>query len=235
MLRCFSLGHSIMKLRTRLSRFGLAGVLLTAVPGNLWSGNLLWADDVSTSSDAPATAVAAQQREIAALIQQLGNPQYADRRRAERQLIHFGFEAFDALKDAEDHDDLEIATRARYLLQLISVELMRPHDPPKVRSLLTRYKNSSVLHRLGVIERLARMPDDIGLEGLCRIVRYEKSQEFSKRAALTLIAVHSTMNETIARREKTIRAALGRSGRPGVQWLFAYLQTLHDPSSGQAQ
>ena len=224
-----------MKLRTRLSQFGLAGVLLTAVLGNLWSGNLLRADDVSPSSDAPATAVAAQQREIATLIQQLGNPQYADRRRAERQLIQFGFEAFDALKDAEDHDDLEIATRARYLLQLISVELMRPHDPPKVRSLLTRYKNSSSLHRLGVIERLARMPDDIGLEGLCRIVRYEKSQEFSKRAALTLIAVHSTMNEAIARREKTIRAALGRSGRPGVQWLFAYLQTLHDPSSGQAQ
>ena len=234
-----------MKLRTRLSRFGLTGmllltgVILTAVLGNLWPSSFqlsnAWADDVSTSSDALAAAVVAQQHEIAALIEQLGNPQYADRRRAERQLIQFGFEAFDALKDAEDHDDLEIATRARYLVQLISVELMRPHDPPKVRSLLTRYKNSSALHRLGVIERLARMPDDIGLEGLCRIVRYEKSQKFSKRAAFTIIAVHATVNEAIARREKTMRTALGRSVRPGAQWLFAYLQTLHDPSSRHAQ
>src|SRR5687767_4949697 len=54
-------------------------------------------------------------------IEQLGSREYATRQRAERHLANLGFEAFDALKAAEDHADVEIAAQARYLSERITI------------------------------------------------------------------------------------------------------------------
>ncbi|HEU5433123.1 MAG TPA: hypothetical protein VFU81_15760, partial [Thermomicrobiales bacterium] len=50
--------------------------------------------------------------QIAALIEQLGDDDFFARERAQQQLARIGFDAFDALSAAENHDDIEIAARA---------------------------------------------------------------------------------------------------------------------------
>src|SRR5687767_12388843 len=69
-----------------------------------------------TRSEAPAVAKSDVEKMVLALIRQLGDEQYAVRRRAEEDLIRLGPDAFDQLKLAEDSADLEVAERARYIV-----------------------------------------------------------------------------------------------------------------------
>jgi tetratricopeptide (TPR) repeat protein len=64
--------------------------------------------------------------------------------------------------------------------------------------------------------------DEPHLSALCRLVRFEKSQTLSKRAAL---AVMQQKPSALAgdRRAEIIRASLGKSPRPAAAWLRAYL------------
>ena len=66
------------------------------------------------------------------LIEQLGDDNYQVRQRAQDELAQLGFEACDALTVASEHDDLEIASRAKYLLRLMRMELVAESDPPRV-------------------------------------------------------------------------------------------------------
>ena len=68
-------------------------------------------------SSAPRPAEPSRQ-EIHRLIEQLGDKDYFVRQQAETHLAQLGFEAFDALSEATTHEDLEIAARAKRLLQL---------------------------------------------------------------------------------------------------------------------
>jgi (p)ppGpp synthase/HD superfamily hydrolase len=52
---------------------------------------------------------------VARLIEQLGADDYATREKAQTQLKALGLSAFDALLAAANHDDIEIASRVRYL------------------------------------------------------------------------------------------------------------------------
>ena len=69
--------------------------------------------------DGPAAGFPEQ---IDKLIAQLGDKDYYVRQRAQEELARLGFEAFDALSAATTDDDLEIASRAKYLLRLMRVE-----------------------------------------------------------------------------------------------------------------
>ena len=76
------------------------------------------------ATDQPATkeASSAQQLKVDRLIIQLGDPQYANRTRAQEELKQLGLAAFDALHRAQEHDDIEIAMRARYLVRSMRVQ-----------------------------------------------------------------------------------------------------------------
>ena len=50
------------------------------------------------------------------LIEQLGSTDFALREKAQRELTQIGLAAFEALQVAQDHPDLEISSRARYLI-----------------------------------------------------------------------------------------------------------------------
>ena len=76
---------------------------------------------------------------IERLISQLGSDQYFRRRHAEEQLIERGADVFDQLQAAEEHPDLEIATRAHYILQRIEIEWIRPSDSVAVRAAMGNY------------------------------------------------------------------------------------------------
>ncbi len=214
-----------MESRNQRSSIALLAVFMVALCG------LALGSDLPESSDLQSGA-AQQQRQLASLIEQLGNPHYAERRRAERQLAQLNFEAFDALQAAEDHDDLEIATRARYLLRLISIEWSNRDDPPAVRSLLKHYATAPYVYRTDLVERLARLPDAAGFNALGRIARFDRTQAISKHAALMLIAVkRASTDDGSDRSEQVIRESLGTSDRPAARWLHACLRTHNDPGA----
>ena len=171
----------------------------------------------------------AQDQKIAQLIAQLGDPEYTVRERAQQDLAKHGFAAFDALTAAENSDDIEVAAQARYLVKLIRVDWTQESDPPQVRQILKDYELQSEVARLARIKGLADLPDDIGMEFLCRLARFEQSHLLSKQAALAV------MNEPLPpgddawnKRSKTIARTLDRSNRTAARWLKTYVQSRSD-------
>ena len=176
----------------------------------------------------------AAQQKIARLIEQLGDPQFAVRQRAQQELIKLGFDAFDALSDAENSDDPEIAMQAAYLVRLIRAEWTRDGDPRPIQQILKDYDIQPDDRRLLRIKQLAELPDDQGLEWLCRLVRFEKSPVLSKQAALAIIAQAAPADEAAwTRRAATITKNLQHGRRPAAKWLLAYVQA-HERSGRRA-
>src|SRR4051812_1660679 len=112
MMRCFAIG---------------AGIVLTTA---------LWGSAAEGPETAPSEAVDAR---VARLIEQLGDAQFAVRQRAQQELVKLGFEAFDALSEAETSDDPEIAMQASYLVRLIRSEWTREGDPRPIQAILKDY------------------------------------------------------------------------------------------------
>ncbi|HUY36720.1 MAG TPA: tetratricopeptide repeat protein [Pirellulales bacterium] len=167
---------------------------------------------------------------IARLIEQLGDGDYFVRERAQQELVQIGFEAFDALSAAEDHDDVEVAARAKYLVRTMRIDWTAEGDPAEVKSLLLTYPSANETARLELIKRLAALPDDKGLLVLCRIVRFERSTLLSKQAAVAVLD-QKPDGEAWPRRERAIRQGIGSSTRAGAEWLKTYLASRADPAA----
>ncbi len=175
-------------------------------------------------------------RRIAALIQHLGDKEYAVRQRAQQELARLGFVAFDALSDAEQSDDIEIATQARYLVRLIRADWTNDNAPPQVRQLLRDYDFQNETTRLARMKSLLELPTDSGLEWLCRLVRFEQSPVLSKQAALLIIGQDPQPDAANwPKRTATIAKVLDRSSRPAARWLKTYVQMRTDPQAALPQ
>ena len=129
------------------------------------------------SVDGPQTPddIEKQQSKVDRLIIQLGDAQYVNRVRAQAELKEMGLAAFDALHRARDHDDIEIAKRALYLVRSMQVHWAFPDDPAAVRKLLVGYGDRSNLVRKNLMEQLGKLENHQGVSALCRLVRYESS------------------------------------------------------------
>ncbi|MEM9352517.1 MAG: hypothetical protein AAGA92_05850 [Planctomycetota bacterium] len=113
--------------------------------------------------------------EITELVERLGSDLFVERDAAQRRLESLGVRAFDALQEAVKHPDLEIATRARHILQRVQVEWVKPTDPPAVQQVMKRFAAGSMAERLEAIEELEDVPEATGGPALCRIARFETS------------------------------------------------------------
>jgi tetratricopeptide (TPR) repeat protein len=166
--------------------------------------------------------------QIQKLIADLGSDEYSVRRRAEEQLIRLGPLAFDELKLAENHPDLEVSERVRYIVQQMHVEWTRPDDSADVRRLLVRYGDLSEDNRRGRIRQLAELPDGHGLAALCRIARFDPSPLVARRAAL---AVLQAKRSSDASRALAIvcQQELGTSRRAPVLWIRLCLREMDEP------
>jgi len=184
-----------------------------------------------TSEETPAEL----DERIAALIEDLGSGQYVVRQRAESQLKRLGPVAFDALKEAEQHPDVEVASRATYLAQLIEVEWARESDPPEVREILGDYGSQEDDERLERIKRLAVLSNDLGLKGLCRIIRFESDPNISRRAAVALLSTREAGEESWADREAAVNVALGNSRRAAANWIRTAVTESHDVEAALAR
>jgi len=168
------------------------------------------------------------------LIEQLGDEDYHVRREAQAELARLGFDAFDALSAVENHDDLEIAARAKYLLRLMRIEWTVPDDPPEVKKCLEKYEFQNLDLRLVRMEQLAALADGAGIPALCRLVRFEKSPVLSKCAAVEILRHRSFEQPPGAKLARTVRKNLAASRRPGAKWLDGWLNFAEDQEAALA-
>ena len=171
------------------------------------------------------------QKRIVELIAQLGADDYFDREKAQTELTAIGPQAFDSLSDALDNQrDVEILGRAAYLLHLIKVEWNDKNDAVEVRNLMQNYEGMDDESRKDAIDKLAQLPDLKPINALCRVIRFERSQALSKRAAVRLIDRKTATGEDWNAREKALQAALGTSPRPAAEWVRTFMLTKQDPA-----
>lgn len=183
-----------------------------------------------------ASRAAADQRESSAdklnarideLIEQLGAKSYATREKAQAELARLGLVAFDALLEAENHDNIEIALRARYLARGMNIVWVREDDPPEVKAILRGYEAADAEHRRSILDRLAMEDRYLGTEALCRLARFETDHVLSKKAALLVMLQDKPQGEgQLQQYMQTIGRSIGLSSRTGAQWLRTYLATL---------
>ena len=170
-----------------------------------------------------AVALAAGQpsaEEIAALVESLGANDYAEREAAAEKLNALGAAAVDPLlAAAEVSGDLEIALRARWLVDTIPLDTQR--DPPEVAKLLDKFKRKGFADRVQVMHRLLRVDDDGGIESLARIVRLDRSILGSRVAAALLVREWQPNDPFWNGMRERISAGLGLSTRPAAAFLRA--------------
>jgi Flp pilus assembly protein TadD len=179
--------------------------------------------DKSPKADDGADQATDSTRRIAQLIKQLGDDDFFVRERAQQELAQIGIEAFDALSEAENQTDLEIADRARYLIRSMNLEWTTDSETPEVKRKLENYGSKDEKQRATVIDELGAMPDGQAIGVLARLVRFERSALLSKRAALAIIEYKPADERHWAARAAAIREGIGHSPRPAARWLLTYL------------
>lgn len=171
----------------------------------------------------PLSARAASEpsaEEIARLVAGLGAADYAEREEAASRLAAIGAAAVDPLLTAaETSDDLEVALRARWIVDTIPLETGR--DPPEVAKLLDKYKRQGLAERVQVMHRLLRVDRDGGIEPLARIVRLDRSPHGSRVAAALLAREWRPDDPYWPGMRDRIAAGLGASTRPAAEFLRA--------------
>ena len=156
--------------------------------------------------------------EIDTLVEGLGAADYAERETAAAQLNALGAAAVDPLlAAAEVSDDLEIALRARWLVDKIPLNTER--DQPEVAKLLGKFKRKGFAERVQVMHRLLRVEDDGGIEALARIVRLDRSPLGSRVAAALLAREWQPNDPTWSGMRDSITTGLGGSTRPAAAFL----------------
>lgn len=168
------------------------------------------------------------QEQITKLIEQLGDNDYYVRQQAQNELTRLGFEAFDALTAATTDEDLEISSRAKYLLRLMRVEWTAKNDPPEVKKLLKDYEIQPDEVRLARMRALAVMPAGKGIPALCRLVRFEKSELLSKKAVIEILQSPSGVEPQKGAAAETIRKLFEKSNRTSALWILAWLRLADD-------
>lgn len=171
---------------------------------------------------------------IEQLIEQLGDPSYIKRQSAQAELESIGLLAFENLRNATTHPNIEIASSAQYLLQSMRVVWTLPTDSFEVQRLLKDYNEFRPSQRLDRMQRLARLHRADGYLALLRLMRYESHENLSKIAALHV------MDAAIADRPQDdeplpiielVRSSLGDSNRVSAQWLRQLLRVLDGQST----
>jgi tetratricopeptide (TPR) repeat protein len=189
----------------------------------------LFATNSAAESTPPPTAPDASKETVQKLIAQLGDEQYAVRRHAEEELVRLGPEAFDQLKAAEDAADLEVAERAKYIIQRMRVDWIRPEDSAEIRRTLARYGDLSESERVKRITKLNELKDGEGLPALCRIARLEPAPAVARRAALTILGRQPSAGGKLP--VAACLQELSTSQRAPVAWIKLWLRELTDRRS----
>jgi tetratricopeptide (TPR) repeat protein len=184
------------------------------------------------SRSAATQANDALQKQIANLIEQLGDENFQTRRAAELALVRIGLPAFEQLRQAMNHPNVQIEVAARYLVRSQSVTWWLDTDPLSVRQVLQDYNEMKNEDRETAMQELATEKTDDAMLALCRITRYESSEKLSKCAALYLMEtlVDRLKSEEAEKLTPPIREAMGDSQRPAAVWAETLVDTIDEGS-----
>jgi hypothetical protein len=161
--------------------------------------------------------------EITALVESLGAEDYAQREAAAAKLNAIGAAAVDPLLTAaETSGDLEVALRARWLVDAIPIDAA--HDAPAVAKLLENFKRKDFGERVQVMHRLLRADADEGIEPLARIVRLDRSVLGSRVAAALLVREWQPGDPVWSSFRDRIATGIGGSSRPAARFMRAVVR-----------
>ncbi len=159
---------------------------------------------------------------IDALIEELGNHDFSRREDAANRLRAVGPAAVDRLlAAAELSTDLEIALRARWLVEGIPLAL--PTDSAEATALLKGFGEHPFAEQVRLMHLLLRLEDDAGIEPLARLVRLQRSPLGSRFAAAILIREWRPGDRYWRGMEDAIAAGIGQSQRPAAALLRSLL------------
>lgn len=171
---------------------------------------------------------------VAELIRDLGSDDYGVREQATARLERLGPDAVDALLTAaEVSSDLEIALRARWLVQ--ALPLTAPHDSPAAAELITRYEQGGATARRRIAHQLLRLDDDAGIEPLARLVRLDRDPAQARLAAALLAREWRPTDAYWPGIADRITAALGTSTRPAARFLRALVAFSRRREAGKSE
>ena len=192
--------------------------------------------------DNPSDADQAQAR-INALIEQLGDPSFIKREAAKEELEKFGLVAFESLRGAEMHANVEIAHSATYLLESMQVDWSLPSDSFDVQRLLKDYNDLQQRNKLDALQRLANQDRADATMALLRLMRYEKDEKISKAAGLHVMenvvdALAPSTKPTASPKnsaaqlpmKQLITAGSSESNRVTAKWLQTLAEQLDQPT-----
>lgn len=177
-----------------------------------------------------ATAAGTTDDDIAALVRQLGDPDYGRREMAATRLESIGAPAIDQLlAAAERSGDLEVSLRANWLIETIPLD--DPADTADAKALLEGYKTKSLAEQNVVMHRLLRLDDDAGIVPLARIIRLGRDPVAARIATALLVREWSPGDAYWPGMAERITAGLGSSARPCARLLTAVVAFSRAPSS----
>jgi tetratricopeptide (TPR) repeat protein len=159
---------------------------------------------------------------IQRLIGELADPSYAKRTRARLELERLGLLALDAIRDAEESPDTEIAFSARFLMSSMQIEWSEESDPAPVRALLDDYESFGSADRRSAMDRLASLPDWQGLVPLTRLARFEPDLRLSRHAALLAMRFDRLAGNPDPAVIRRLQSTVGDSRRVAADWLRQY-------------
>ncbi|MBR0238325.1 MAG: hypothetical protein IJQ39_09565 [Thermoguttaceae bacterium] len=135
----------------------------------------LFADAVS----APAA------NEISQLIAQLGDDDYLVRNNAQSALSNYGSVIKAELEKAlAATEDPEIYQRLQFLIKTIPLVWDEPGDEPELAEFIQKYRRSSALSKMVIMEELRRLPIEIQIKVLDRIIKKEQNYGSALFAAM---------------------------------------------------
>lgn len=163
--------------------------------------------------------------QVAQLIEQLGDDNFRVRSNAMSALDRIGLPAFEQLRAALEHSNIQVALSAEYLLLSQNVVWWLDSDSYEVRERLQDYSSLSPQDRHTRLQELALIGTDDALMALCRIAKFESDELVSRAASLALLRKLSKLpivaQATVA---KSILLTIDRTDRPATRWLDTYVR-----------
>lgn len=207
---------------------------------------LLLALALPVAGQDPSTVPAAKPEEtweqrVARLVEELGDQNYFAREAAQSQLMRMGYDAVDALTAAQNHEDLEVAKRATYLLRRLQSKLeseltdLRQNSSRDVVALLQSYESSPEPARRTKLLELSKLANADGMTALCRLVQFERSATLSRQAAILILGQTLPTGPNGDKRIEEWKRSLGRSLRPGADWVRAHFEARDDAEAALTQ
>ena len=202
----------------------------------MWLAIVLSVSFADTQSARPAEADKTRSDQVARLISQLGADTYEKRKLAQARLRQMGQAAIDQLIAAQYSNSPEISFAVQQVLGEMSIVWTRDDDPQIAADVMRDYDQLSEVDRLERATWLAQLEDGKALTTLARLVRYERSETLSKRAAISLMQNLDVQSaDSMSALDRLVDSTLAGCDRTAVRWIKLYRQLLQSKGSDELQ